>query len=160
MLCKYGFLRLIIGFMLQIETVNHYPVCCNLPWYGPDKSSVMIKLVAKLDNNGIVEECGGSWGTLVVLYANPHQENPPWHEFQWRLCVSYSIWTRWIVHLPSQYRNSMMWWIILIWRPNFSSPLTCISFIGTLYLRSKIGILWPFQPLMSSDVGSLFLWEP
>ena len=36
----------------------------------------------------MVEEDNVPWGSLVVLAAKPHQENVPWHEYQWRLCVS------------------------------------------------------------------------
>ena len=42
-----------------------------------------------LDENGAVEEDYGPWGSLVILAANPRQENVPCHKCQWRLCVSY-----------------------------------------------------------------------
>ena len=50
---------------------------------------MMLKLVERLYENGVVEEDDGKWGALVVLAAKPHQENLPWSEYQWRLCVSY-----------------------------------------------------------------------
>ena len=37
----------------------------------------------------MLEEDNGQWGALVVLASKPHQENVSWHEYQWRLCVSY-----------------------------------------------------------------------
>ena len=37
----------------------------------------------------MVEEDNRPWGALVVLATKIHQENVPWHEYQWRLCVSY-----------------------------------------------------------------------
>ena len=49
----------------------------------------MQKLMIRMYGNGVVEENGGPWGSLVVLAAKPHQENVPWHKYQWRLCVSY-----------------------------------------------------------------------
>ena len=49
----------------------------------------MRKLVERIDENGVVEEDDGQWGSLVVLAAKPHQENFPWHKYQWRLCVYY-----------------------------------------------------------------------
>ena len=39
--------------------------------------------------NGVVEEDGGPWGALVIIEAKPHPENGPWHEYQWRMCVTY-----------------------------------------------------------------------
>ena len=50
---------------------------------------MMRRLVERLDENGVVEEDDGTWGALAVLAAKPHQENVPWHEYQWRLFVSY-----------------------------------------------------------------------
>ena len=46
-------------------------------------------MVEQLKKNGVVEEDDGPWGPLVVLMEKPQQENVPWHEYQWRLCVSY-----------------------------------------------------------------------
>ena len=86
--CEEGFHRPIRGFSFQIDTGDHPPICCKQPRYGPHESEVMRKLVAKLDENGVVEDDEGPWGALVVLAAKPHQDNVPWHEYQWRLCVS------------------------------------------------------------------------
>ena len=49
----------------------------------------MWKLVERIDENIVVEEDAGPWGSLVALDAKPHQENVPWHKYQWKLCVSY-----------------------------------------------------------------------
>ena len=51
----------------------------------------MQNLVERLDENGVLEENNVPWGELVVLSEKPHQENAPWNEYQWRLCVSYQI---------------------------------------------------------------------
>ena len=46
-------------------------------------------MVERADENGVVEEYNEPWGALVVLAEKPHQENVPWHKYQWMLCVSY-----------------------------------------------------------------------
>ena len=49
----------------------------------------MKQLSALLDNKWI-RECGGAWGSQIVLAAKPHQEHVlDIKEFVWRLCVSY-----------------------------------------------------------------------
>ena len=42
-----------------------------------------------MDENGVVEEEDGPWGSLVVFSAKPHHNNAPWDEFYWWLCVSF-----------------------------------------------------------------------
>ena len=49
----------------------------------------MRKLAEQLDENGVMEENYGPWRALVVLAAKLYQENVTWHEYQWRICVSY-----------------------------------------------------------------------
>jgi hypothetical protein len=39
--------------------------------------------------NDIVEKCISTWAALVVLAPKANQEAIPWHEYIWRLCVSY-----------------------------------------------------------------------
>ena len=46
-------------------------------------------MVERLDENRVVEQDNVIWGALVVLAAKTHQENLPWHEYQWRICASY-----------------------------------------------------------------------
>ena len=87
--CEDGFLQPIRGFLVQIDTGKHPPICCKPPRYGPRESEVMQNLVERLDENGAVEEEAGPWGGLVVLVAKPHQENVPWHKYHWGLFVSY-----------------------------------------------------------------------
>ena len=37
-----------------------------------------------------IEECGGPWGSLIVLAPKPHQEHiTSINDFVWRMCVSY-----------------------------------------------------------------------
>ena len=59
----------------------------------------MRKLVAKLDKNGVVDEDDATWGALMVLAENNHQDNAPWNEFQFQLCVSF----RNLNQAPSQF---------------------------------------------------------
>ena len=40
----------------------------------------MQNLVKRMDENGVVEEDDGPWGTLIVLAAKICQENVQWHE--------------------------------------------------------------------------------
>ena len=63
----------------------------------------MLKLVEMMHERGVEEEDNKPWGALVVLDAKPHQENVPWHKYQWRMCVSYQNSTSSPAHLPSQY---------------------------------------------------------
>ena len=49
----------------------------------------MSQISSLLDNDWIVE-CGGSWGSKIVLAAKPHQEHiDDINKFIWRMCVSY-----------------------------------------------------------------------
>ena len=84
-----GLRKPIRGFEFQVDTGDSKPVCCKPPRYGKHESAVMRRLVKKLEENGIIEDDDGPWGALAVLAAKPHQEEVPWQEFRWRLCVSY-----------------------------------------------------------------------
>ena len=55
--------------------------------HGPHESEAMQKLMERLDVNGVEKHDDRSWVALVVLSAKPHNENVPWNEYQWRLCV-------------------------------------------------------------------------
>ena len=47
-----------------------------------------MKQIAALLDNKWIRECGGAWGSQIVLAANPHQEHVlDIKEFFWRLCV-------------------------------------------------------------------------
>ena len=37
----------------------------------------------------MVEDDDGPWGSQIVLASKPGQEDKPWDEYIWRLCVSY-----------------------------------------------------------------------
>ena len=49
----------------------------------------MTKLIQHLDDNGLTEVDDGPWGALIVLASKPGQEDVPWQDFVWRLCVFY-----------------------------------------------------------------------
>jgi hypothetical protein len=77
------------GFVCRIETGDIAPVCCKPPRYGPHESETMIKLCHHLQDNNLIEDDDGPWGAIIVLAAKPNQEEIPWHQYTWRLCVSY-----------------------------------------------------------------------
>ena len=54
--CEYVFCRPIQGFLFQIDTGDHPPICCKPPRYGPPESVVMRNLAERLDETGVVEE--------------------------------------------------------------------------------------------------------
>ena len=87
--CEYGFRRPVWVFLFQFDTFKYALICCKPPRYGPPDHEVMRKLVESLYENGVMEEYDGPWEALVVLSGKSHQENVPWHKYQWRLCVSY-----------------------------------------------------------------------
>ena len=50
----------------------------------------MNELIDDLDNSGLTRDCEGSWGSLLLLAAKPHQEScDDVNSFIWGLCVSY-----------------------------------------------------------------------
>jgi hypothetical protein len=46
-------------------------------------------LVHAMAANDIVKKCISAWAALVVLAPKANQEAIPWHEYIWRLCLSY-----------------------------------------------------------------------
>ena len=46
-------------------------------------------MVKSLDESDVAEEDYGPWEALLVLAEKPQKENVLWHEYQWRMCVSY-----------------------------------------------------------------------
>jgi Reverse transcriptase (RNA-dependent DNA polymerase) len=87
--CEEGLRSNIRGYSCRIDTGDISPICCKPPRYGPHESVIMNKLVQQLQHNGLIEDDDGPWGALIVLAAKHGQENTPWHEYIWRLCVSY-----------------------------------------------------------------------
>ena len=121
--CEDGFRQPIPVFSFQIDTGIHSPIWCKTPRCGPHDYEVMRKLVERLDENGVVEEDSGTWRTLVVISAKPHQENVPLHKYQWRLCVSYQK-------------------LIQVTRP-FTLPITCFDdSVQYIDIEAKYLLLW------------------
>ena len=87
--CEEGIRKHIRGFVCRVDTGDVPPVCCRVPRYGPHEAQVISRLVDHLESNGLIEDDDGPFGALVVLAAKPGQEDIPWHQYIWRLCVSY-----------------------------------------------------------------------
>jgi hypothetical protein len=81
------------GFEFVVDTGTAAPIACKIPRYGPHESQVIMTLIHAMVANDIVVKCVSAWAALVVLASKANQENVPWHEYVWRLCVSY-------LHLP------------------------------------------------------------
>ena len=65
-------------------------VCCKNPSYGFHESKNIQREIQKLLKNGWARQCGGPWGSLIVLVAKAHQEKVNnIDNFVWCLCVSY-----------------------------------------------------------------------
>ena len=80
----------ILGFEFSIDTGGATPTCCAKPHYGPHESKIIMTNINSLIFNDWIEECGGPWGSLIVLAPKPHQEHiDDIHDFIWRMCVSY-----------------------------------------------------------------------
>ncbi len=77
------------GFEFVVDTGNAAPIACKIPRYGPHESQVIMTLVYAMVENDIVVKCVSAWAALVVLASKANQESIPWHEYVWRLCVSY-----------------------------------------------------------------------
>ena len=90
--CFYdgGVVRPILGFDFRIDTGSSAPVCCRQPRYGIFESKIMLEQINTLLFNNWIEECGGAWGSPLVLAPKPHQETiTNIDDFIWRMCVSY-----------------------------------------------------------------------
>jgi hypothetical protein len=86
---EQGLRHPIRGFQFHVETGEVKPVCCKPPRYGHHEAEVLRKLCNKLKANDMVEHDDGPWGAMIVLAAKPGQDDVPWFDFVWRLCVSY-----------------------------------------------------------------------
>ena len=84
-----GALRTIRGYLFNIDVGNHKPVCCKPPRYGPHESVVMNKLLAVLEDQGVIEDDEGPYGAMIMLAAKPNQGHVHWKEYVFRLCVSF-----------------------------------------------------------------------
>jgi hypothetical protein len=90
--CFYeeGARKCIVGWEFSIDTGAATPVCCQKPHYGPHESKIIMHHINSLLSNDWIGECGGAWGSLIVLAPKPHQEHVnDINDFIWRMCVSY-----------------------------------------------------------------------
>jgi len=88
--CKRGARRTILDYEFSIDTGASKPVCCRRPTYGPHERPIILEQISSLLDNDWIEECGGAWGSMIVLAAKPHQEHiEDIKNFIWRMCVSY-----------------------------------------------------------------------
>ena len=56
----------------------------------PHESKIIMEQIDSLSHNDWIDECGGPWGSLIVLAPKPHQEHvTDIKDFVWRMCVSY-----------------------------------------------------------------------
>ena len=51
----------------------------------------MLKLLEALESQAIIEDDDGPFGAMIILAAKPNQEHLHWHEYTFRLCVSYRL---------------------------------------------------------------------
>ena len=88
--CKRGARRTILDYEFSIDTGAAKPFFCRRPTYGPHERPIILEQISSLLDNDWIEECGGAWGSMIVLAAKPHQEHiEDIKNFIWRMCVSY-----------------------------------------------------------------------
>ena len=61
-----------LDFEFSLDTGNSPPVCYRQPVYGFHESKMMTAQIADLEANGLITECEGAWGFLLLLAAEPH----------------------------------------------------------------------------------------
>ena len=88
-------MRPILEFEFCLNTGNSPLVCCRQPVYGFHENKIMTKQIADLEANGLITNCEGSWGSLLLLTANPRQERcDDINTIILKLCVSYRLLNR------------------------------------------------------------------
>ena len=73
--CERGVSRPVLDFVLYIDTGYSIPVCCRQPSYEYHERKIMNKHIAALEDSGLIVDCEGPWGSLLVLAPKPHQED-------------------------------------------------------------------------------------
>ena len=88
--CTTGACCTILDYEFSIDTGASKPVCCCRPTYETHEKPIIIDNISSLLANNWIEECGVSWGSMIVLAAKPHQEHiNNIKQCIWRICVSY-----------------------------------------------------------------------
>ena len=86
---KYGARRPILVHEFSIDTRTAKPVCCHKPQYKPYELKIVMSQIEALLQNKCIEECGGPWGSSIILAAKPRQEHVyQYLQFLWRICIS------------------------------------------------------------------------
>ena len=58
--------------------------------------------ISSLIANDWIDECGGAWGSMIILAVKSHQEHiNDMNKFVWRMCVSYRV-LNWVTN-PFEY---------------------------------------------------------
>ena len=73
--CLHGARRTILDYEFSIDMDASPPVYCKRPVYGPHEKPIIMKLINSLIDNDWIDKCGGTWGSMIVLAAKPHQEH-------------------------------------------------------------------------------------
>ena len=90
------------GFVLQVYTRNHPPICLNPPQYGPHESSIIIKLVSKMYDNCVLKDNFSPWvygGYWWYLLQRISREMYPVTNFICDFFVSY----KWLYQVTSPF---------------------------------------------------------
>ena len=69
--CERGVSRLVLDFEFCIDTGNSPPVYCRQPKYGYHERKIMNTHIQALDASGLITDCTGPWGSLLLLAQNP-----------------------------------------------------------------------------------------
>ena len=72
--CKEGARSNILDYELSINTGAFKPVFV-VDLHGPHERPIILEQIESLLDNDWIEECGGAWGSMIVLVAQPHQEH-------------------------------------------------------------------------------------
>lgn len=77
------------GFLFHVDTGDAKPICCKAPRYNYFEQEVIKVLTGKLAHNGMVQQKLWAMGIAHRSGLQGGQENIPWWDFIWRLCVSF-----------------------------------------------------------------------
>ena len=73
--CAEGAKRTILDYEFAIDTgVSSHISCCKLA-YDPHEARIIMEQIFSLLENDWISDCGGSWGSQIVLVAKPYQEH-------------------------------------------------------------------------------------
>ena len=70
--CERRVLRPILDFESCIDTGDFTPVCCRQPNYGFRERKIMNHYITTLEDSGLITDCEGSWGSLLLIISRSH----------------------------------------------------------------------------------------